>query len=47
MMQMRPPHRVDYTFYLCLPSQGRSRDQQARRRERRAATKKSGDEPAP
>jgi SAM-dependent methyltransferase len=47
MMQMRPPHRVDYTFYLCLPSLGRSRDQQARRRERRAATKKSGDEPAP
>src|SRR5215212_6746407 len=47
MMQMRPPHRVDYTFYLCLPSQGKSQDQQARRRARRATTKKSGDEPSP
>jgi SAM-dependent methyltransferase len=37
MMQMRPPHRLDYTFYLCLPSSSsRSTERRARRDERRA-----------
>ena len=37
MMQMRPPHRTDYTFYLCLPSSSSgSRERRARRPERRA-----------
>jgi SAM-dependent methyltransferase len=36
MMQMRPPHRADYTFYLCLPSpSSESKERRARRRERR------------
>jgi SAM-dependent methyltransferase len=36
MLQMRPPHRRDYTFYLCLPStSGGSNEWQARRKERR------------
>lgn len=37
MLQMRPPHRQDYTFYLCLPSPGdRQRAElRARREERR------------
>ena len=26
MMQMRPPHREDYTFYLCLPAQPMDRN---------------------
>lgn len=43
MMQMRPPHRPDYTFYLLLPaaaSRQRAHDRaerKARREERRAA----------
>lgn len=38
MMQMRPPHRQDYTFYLCLPSSsGRSTERRARRKERRTS----------
>jgi SAM-dependent methyltransferase len=37
MMQMRPPHRQDYTFYLCLPSPPRgSKDRRSRREERRS-----------
>ena len=48
MMQMRPPHRTDYTFYLCLPSSSSKRieclpslsskriERRARREERRA-----------
>jgi SAM-dependent methyltransferase len=37
MMQMRPPHRADYTFYLCLPSSSNgSIERRARREERRA-----------
>ena len=35
MMQMRPPHRSDYTFYLCLPWPGRGIDQRTRREGRR------------
>ncbi|MDQ3654085.1 MAG: methyltransferase domain-containing protein, partial [Chloroflexota bacterium] len=34
MLQMRPPHRQDYTFYLCLPSPG-DRQRAQRREERR------------
>jgi SAM-dependent methyltransferase len=34
MMQMRPPHREDYTFYLCLPASSRWTERQARREER-------------
>ncbi len=37
MMQMRPPHRQDYTFYLCLPSTSSgSTERRARRKERRS-----------
>jgi SAM-dependent methyltransferase len=37
MMQMRPPHRQDYTFYLCLPApSGGSTERRARRKERRS-----------
>ncbi len=42
MMQMRPPHRQDYTFYLCLPAPsgeqrpGRRAERQARREQRRS-----------
>lgn len=43
MMQMRPPHRRDYTFYLCLPAPGgkgargnRSAAKAERKRARRA-----------
>ena len=37
MMPMRPPHRTDYTFYLCLPkSSSGSRERRSRRPERRA-----------
>jgi len=42
IMQMRPPHRIDYTFYLCLPSHGKSEDKLARRRKRRAKRKQTG-----
>ncbi|MCC6312611.1 MAG: methyltransferase domain-containing protein, partial [Thermomicrobiales bacterium] len=35
IFQMRPPHRPDYTFYLCLPS-GMDRKRLDRRAERRA-----------
>jgi SAM-dependent methyltransferase len=42
IMQMRPPHRIDYTFYLCLPSYGKSEDKLARHRERRAKRKQTG-----
>ena len=36
MMQMRPPHRADYTFYLCLPATSSgSNERRARRKERR------------
>jgi hypothetical protein len=34
MMQMRPPHREDYTFYLCLPASSRWMERQSRREER-------------
>jgi SAM-dependent methyltransferase len=36
MLQMRPPHRHDYTFYLCLPS--RSSERKERRAHLRRAT---------
>jgi SAM-dependent methyltransferase len=44
MLQMRPPHRHDYTFYLCLPAPARRSpttergraDRRTRRAERRA-----------
>jgi SAM-dependent methyltransferase len=37
MMQMRPPHRPDYTFYLCLPaSSSGSTKRGARNKERRS-----------
>jgi hypothetical protein len=37
MLQMRPPHRPDYTFYFCLPaSSSRSTERRVRREERRA-----------
>jgi len=37
MMQMRPPHRQDYTFYLCLPATSkRWVDRRARRTQRQA-----------
>jgi SAM-dependent methyltransferase len=39
MMQMRPPHREDYTFYLCLPASKRWSEKQTRREERQ--TRKS------
>jgi SAM-dependent methyltransferase len=39
MMQMRPPHRQDYTFYLCLPSPSRGRKERRSRREERRRTK--------
>lgn len=32
VMPMRPPHRPDYTFYLCLPGPGSTRRRQARTR---------------
>lgn len=32
VMPMRPPHRPDYTFYLCLPGLGATRRRQARTR---------------
>jgi SAM-dependent methyltransferase len=39
MMQMRPPHRADYTFYLCLPApSNRRKDRRSRREERRTPT---------
>jgi SAM-dependent methyltransferase len=39
MMQMRPPHRPDYTFYLCLPSSDRGRiERRTRRQQRRTRT---------
>ncbi len=42
MMQIRPPHRPDYTFYLCLPAPSRLRiERRARRAERRAARSES------
>jgi SAM-dependent methyltransferase len=31
MMQMRPPHRTDYTFYLCLPRTKRRSHREERR----------------
>jgi SAM-dependent methyltransferase len=35
MMQMRPPHRADYTFYLCLPSTSSGwKERRARRKDR-------------
>ena len=37
MLQMRPPHREDYTFYLCLPAPAEPR--LAQRRARRAKRK--------
>jgi SAM-dependent methyltransferase len=39
MMQMRPPHRVDYTFYLCLPSPSSGTNERRARREERRARK--------
>jgi hypothetical protein len=37
MLQMRPPHRPDYTFYFCLPASSRRwTDRRARREEWRA-----------
>jgi SAM-dependent methyltransferase len=37
MLQMRPPHRADYTFYLCLPAPAELRP--PKRRARRATRK--------
>lgn len=40
MLQMRPPHRNDYTYYLLLPARSsgkRGQDHKARREERRTA----------
>jgi len=37
MMQMRPPHRTDYTFYLCLPALSRQWiERRAKRQKRRS-----------
>jgi len=41
MMQMRPPHRQDYTFYLCLPAPSRgSKDRRSRGDGRRSTKSK-------
>jgi SAM-dependent methyltransferase len=39
MMQMRPPHRQDYTFYLCLPVPSRGSKERRSRGEGRRSTK--------
>jgi SAM-dependent methyltransferase len=35
MMQMRPPHRADYTFYFCLPSSSSGRKERRAQRQAR------------
>ncbi|HEX5499888.1 MAG TPA: hypothetical protein VFX03_11695, partial [Thermomicrobiales bacterium] len=42
LFPMRPAHRPDYTFYLCLPATSeRQRSDRRRRRQERQATKKA------
>jgi SAM-dependent methyltransferase len=40
MMQMRPPHRSDYTFYLCLPGSSKWTERRARGVEQRSGRSK-------
>ena len=42
VMQMRPPHRNDYTFYLCLPGPTTAADRDAGRRAKTRARRGAG-----